>query len=239
MQLIQFLNQFSAGKVLDAATGAGGFASFFIQHVKAFDTLVGVDCVERCAGPFGQTFAGQPKVSFQWMDVGHLDFPDASFDTVCMASSLHHLNRPEQTLAELRRVLRPGGCCILSEMYCDQQSEAQLTHVLLHHWWAAVNTAEGICHHETFTRAALLDLLAGMGLEGWQYEDHSELQEDPRDEEGIRQMDAVIEQYLQRADALPGAPALRARGEELRSRLHVVGIHGATELIAVGYKPGS
>nr|WP_075071967.1 class I SAM-dependent methyltransferase [Longilinea arvoryzae] len=233
MELTQMLNTLSAGRVLDVATGHGGFAGYILENVKEFDELIGVDAVERYGEAFGQAFAGQPKASFRCMDAMQLDFPDASFDTVCMASSLHHLPDPARALREMRRVLKPGGRCILTEMYSDNQSETQLTHVLLHHWWAAIDSASGVVHHETFTRAGLVELLGGMRL-AWQFADERDLESDPLEVEGIRRLDGIIDQYQSRAEALPGAAALKQRGEELRVRLHAIGIHGATQLVAVG-----
>lgn len=235
MQLVQVLNSLSAGRVLDVATGRGGFAGFFVQNVKEFDELVGIDAVEQYGAAFARALEGRPKVSFRHMDAARLDFPDASFDTVCMASSLHHLDEPRCTLNEMRRVIKPGGRCILMEMYSDNQNETQLTHVLLHHWWAAVDTALGVNHHETFTRHALVAMLEEMGLD-WQFEDFFEADEDPLEPETVRQIDETIDSYLKRAEPLPEAAALRQRGEELRRRLHEIGIQSATQLVAVGTK---
>lgn len=235
MHLHQFLNTYSAGRVLDVATGRGGFASEFVQHVKEFDELVGIDSAERSAEAFARAFEGQPRVSFRCMDAARLDFPDASFDTVCMAYSLHHMEQPARVLAEMRRVLKPGGCCILVEMFSDNQRETQLTHVLLHHWWAAVDSAGGVSHRETYTRVALVALLEQTGL-AWQFSDECDLESDPLDPDGIRQLDGIIDQYIQRAQGLPGAEALIQRGEALRKRIREVGFHGATALVAIGRK---
>jgi ubiquinone/menaquinone biosynthesis C-methylase UbiE len=47
-------------------------------------------------------------------DAMRLPFGDASFDVVYGCSILHHLD-PELALAEVRRVLRPGGRLVFSE----------------------------------------------------------------------------------------------------------------------------
>lgn len=236
--MLPILHTLSAGRVLDVATGRGGFADYIVQNVKDYTELVGIDSVERNETAFQQTFANQPKISFRCMDAAHLDFADASFDTVCMASSLHHMTDPRAVLAEIDRVLKPGGCCILTEMYSDDQSETQFTHVLLHHWWAAVDAAEGVCHRETYNRAALIEMLQTLPMT-WQFEDYRDLEEDPLEEEGIGQLDGIIEAYQNRAANLPDAIELQRRGDELRRRLHEIGVHGATQLVAVGQKIGA
>ena len=64
---------------------------------------------------------------------------------------------------------KPGGQIIICEMYRDGQTDAQQTHVALHHWWAAVDTAEGILHHETYTRQEIVAITEGMSLQSLKY----------------------------------------------------------------------
>jgi SAM-dependent methyltransferase len=50
----------------------------------------------------------------QVMDGGHLQFPDASFDTVIGGAVLHHLDY-DRAIQEIHRVLRPGGTAVFTE----------------------------------------------------------------------------------------------------------------------------
>jgi ubiquinone/menaquinone biosynthesis C-methylase UbiE len=46
-------------------------------------------------------------------DVAHLPFPDGSFDAVVSTMSMHHWADTAAGLAEIERVLRPGGRAVI------------------------------------------------------------------------------------------------------------------------------
>jgi len=57
--------------------------------------------------------AGHPGVDKRLMDAAKLDFADESVDLVAMVRVLHHLPDPAAELAEVRRILRPGGTAVV------------------------------------------------------------------------------------------------------------------------------
>jgi SAM-dependent methyltransferase len=226
------LGAISANRILDVATGGGGFIHFLLEGLNDYSEIIGVDNNDRAAASFTETFKENPKIHFQQMDAHHLDFPDSSFDLVCISNSLHHLDSLP-VLSEMKRILRPGGFLLVSEMVRDNQTETQMTHVLLHHWWAAVDMVNGIVHRETYTRQELLDLVASLGLTDLSVYDLSDLTENPRDPAILEELDPVFERYIQRAE---GHPELQKRGEELRKRVEEIGFHSATTLMLIGRK---
>jgi len=228
----ELLGQISASRLLDVATGSGNFIRFMLDGLNDYTEIIGVDNNERALVTFTESFKEYPKVHFQRMDAHHLDFDDSSFDLVCISNSLHHLD-PVPVLHEMERVLRPNGLLLVSEMYRAGQTETQMTHVHLHHWWAAVDMVNGILHRDTYTRQELLDLVAGFNLKELQIIDHSDLSEDPKNPDLLKELDPVFERYIQRAE---GHPELQGRGEELRVRVKEIGFHGATTLIVMGKK---
>jgi SAM-dependent methyltransferase len=57
--------------------------------------------------------ADRHRPRFLVADVAALPFPDASFDLVVSTFSMHHWADPTVGLAEIRRVLRPGGRALI------------------------------------------------------------------------------------------------------------------------------
>lgn len=225
------LGDISDGRVLDVATGTGGFVQFPLDGLRDHAEIVGIDANGERTAAFAGAFVDRTDVRFEQMDAHHLVFPDDSFDTVCVSNSLHHFADPAPVLAEMQRVLRPGGHVIVNEMYRDGQSETQTTHVLLHHWWASVGTLRGEVHRETYRRDEIVEIVEGLGLAAIRFFDLADPDEDPHDPETVAELEATIDHYAALAE---GHPQLQACGKALRTRLREVGVRGATQLVAIG-----
>jgi SAM-dependent methyltransferase len=226
------LGQISGGRVLDLATGRGDFIHFLIDGLKDYTEIIGMDHNERFASAFAETFKDHSNIHFQQQDVTQLDEQDDSFDMVTISNSLHHLD-PMPVLRQMKRVLRPRGFLLISEMYRDGQTETQMTHVLLHDWWGAVDSVDGVFHRATYRRSEILEMASSLGLGNEALYDICDLESDPKDPEILQELDPVFERFIQRAE---GYPDLQARGRELRRRLEEIGFHSATTLLLVGQK---
>jgi SAM-dependent methyltransferase len=232
------LAKINGGRVLDIATGRGNFIGLLLQYLPGITGLIGIDTNEAPLKAAGEKIKDE-RVSFQRMDAGCMEFPDSSFDTVAISYSLHHMADLSDVLGEIVRVLKPGGTLIVSEMYCDGvQAETQVTHVELHHWWGAVDTARGIYHANTYPRQQIVDILYGIGLCDIHMFDDADLTSDPKDPDLAQELIRTIENYQARLKDLPDETTLHQRGVELRERVLKVGFHSASVLFAIGKKPG-
>jgi len=229
-----FFSGFAAGRVLDVATGKGGMIQHLLNSLTDIQEIVGVDENPQYGKNFPDSSTGIP-ISFQVMDAARLLFPDRTFDTVSIGNSLHHLKQLPAALGEMLRVLKPGGHLIILEMYSDALTESQLTHVLMHHWWASVDRIHNVPHFETFSRRELVRLIESLGLINLRMLDINDTSYDPHDPENFKQLEATIDQYLIRA---AGKPDLVDQGAALRVRLRRTGFHGAPALLAAGKKAG-
>lgn len=72
--------------------------------------------------------AGLDNLSFAVGDATALDFEDGSFDGAVTRFSLHHIPAPERVVAEMARVVRPGGIVVIADHVTDDDGAAAAWH---------------------------------------------------------------------------------------------------------------
>lgn len=97
------------GEVLEIGGGSGAMAEVVLQeHPDAHLTLTDLD-PRMIAEATGRLARFVPRAQLELADVTKLPFPDDSFDVVLSFIMLHHVGDWPAALAEVRRVLKPGG----------------------------------------------------------------------------------------------------------------------------------
>jgi SAM-dependent methyltransferase len=232
----QALGHIQGGRVLDVATGRGGFVELLAERLHEYSQIVGVDITSRVTEGALNHVAGK-TVHFVQMDARRLGFKDGSFDTVSVSASLHHLVDASAVFVEIERMLRAGGHLVVAEMHRDVTTEAQLTSVRIHTWVAAVDSAAGLPHYPTLTRQQIVSLIEALDLRSISVYDWADVDSDPLDEDRITSLEGVLERYLSKAQGLPHHPEIEAQAEALRRRLRRVGAQSEPRIVIVGRKP--
>jgi ubiquinone/menaquinone biosynthesis C-methylase UbiE len=96
--------------VLDVASGSGYGAALLSEkaaHVYGFDA-------DASAVAYAQAHYGSPKISFAVADAIALPLEDDSVDVVTTFETIEHIADFEAFMAEIKRVLKPGGLAIIS-----------------------------------------------------------------------------------------------------------------------------
>jgi ubiquinone/menaquinone biosynthesis C-methylase UbiE len=98
------------GRILEVAVGTGRN----LRHYPADAVVTGVELSPAMLALARQRAADSGRgVDLREGDAEHLAFDDASFDTVVCALSLCTIPDPAAAIAEMRRVLVPGGRLLL------------------------------------------------------------------------------------------------------------------------------
>lgn len=99
-------------RILDIAAGTGAMSTRFAEagaEVTALDFSAGMIEEGR------RRHAGNPRIEFVQGDAMALPFDDATFDAVTVSFGLRNVQQPKVALAEMLRVLRPGGRVVVCE----------------------------------------------------------------------------------------------------------------------------
>lgn len=159
-------------RVLDLGCGPGISAFGMLDRVPDLD-VVGLD-VSRFMLLFAEYWRRREpqgdNVRFVRADATRLPFDDTSFDVVTGHSFLYLVPEPDRVLAEVRRVLRPGGRCAFLEPHADApdallppeilaRATTEPRFVLAMMLWRAVSRTKG-----RFDAARFAALFADAGL---------------------------------------------------------------------------
>lgn len=106
----------SGDRVLDCATGTGDLAFEFKRTVGPSGSVLGTDfCREMLERAPAKAAAAGLAVDFEVADALALPYADNRFDVASMAFGIRNVDDPVRCLAELARVVRPGGRVVVLE----------------------------------------------------------------------------------------------------------------------------
>ena len=117
--------------IVDIGTGTGALLPLLAATGARITAVDNSDAMllrarELCAA---REIAG---VSFQRADIRNLPFPDGTFDAAYASMVLHHVDRPAAAVAEMARVVRPGGKVVV--MSFTSHDLAWMRDELAHRW---------------------------------------------------------------------------------------------------------
>jgi len=107
---IRFLSENKVQRVLDIGCGDGGLA-LYIKEQCSLKEIFGID-----VSPKAVRLAKQNGVRSFVVDVDNykFPFPNDYFDGVFCGEIIEHLFDPDHMLKEIKRVLAPGGVCVIT-----------------------------------------------------------------------------------------------------------------------------
>jgi ubiquinone/menaquinone biosynthesis C-methylase UbiE len=114
--------------VLDVGCGTGTLAMEVARRVGRAGRVAGIDPgTEQIARARAKAARRNAPIEFQIGVIEQLPFPDQTFDVVFSTLMMHHLPAPlkRQGLAEIARVLKPGGRLVIADFKRKQERAGQ------------------------------------------------------------------------------------------------------------------
>jgi ubiquinone/menaquinone biosynthesis C-methylase UbiE len=113
--VVAFSGASATDEVLDVACGAGHLT---LDLAKVVQRAVGIDLTPAMLDQARALQAEQGVANVEWVqgDALPLPFTDARFDLVVTRASFHHMHDPGAVLSQMRRVARPGGRVVVSDL---------------------------------------------------------------------------------------------------------------------------
>ncbi len=105
-------------RALDVATGTGDLAVELARRVMPGGVVVGSDFSQEM---LVQARRKAPGIAFEWGNALELPYPDASFDAATVGFGARNFSDLDRGLAEMARVVRPGGRVVVLEITTPQR----------------------------------------------------------------------------------------------------------------------
>jgi ubiquinone/menaquinone biosynthesis C-methylase UbiE len=128
----------AGASVLDVGCGTGGGVRALATRVEGLGRAVGVDKSETMISEArARTGARPTPTEFLVADAHALPFPDETFDAAFSLRVFEILRDPRQVLAEMARVLRPGGRVVVNgpdvDAWTIDSPDREVTRKVLHY----------------------------------------------------------------------------------------------------------
>ncbi len=130
--------------VLDVGCGTGLLLEMLAKAVDASGQACGIDSSEDMLAFARHRCSDLPQVKLQHGGVEQLDFPEQSFDAIACTQVLLYVDNTSRALAEMNRVIKPGGRLVIVETDWDgavmNSDNPELTRRIFDCWDTAVSS---------------------------------------------------------------------------------------------------
>jgi arsenite methyltransferase len=125
-------------RILDVGCGPGFYCAELLAEVGESGAVTGVDSSPAMLALAARRCAGHDNVELLEGEALTLPVPDESFDAALTVQVIEYVADVEKALAELRRVLRPGGRVLVWDIDWDTLSlysgDAELSERVIRAW---------------------------------------------------------------------------------------------------------
>lgn len=140
------------GRILEVGVGTGLALQYYRPEVEVTGIDASAQMLEKAREKVAEQGFTHVK-ALREMDARALDFPDGSFDHVAAMHIMSVVPDPDKVMAEMARVLRPGGTVLIVNHFARDPADKGVL-ATLERWAAPLENLLG--WHSDFERAQVL-----------------------------------------------------------------------------------
>lgn len=209
------------GDYLEFGCGTGEFLKFILELNPSFTSVTAVDINAESIDKARESLQDY-KINFMVSRKLPLALQGQSFNTITLSNTLHHLKDKENIFRELKRLLKPGGQIIVTEMVCNDLTEAEQVYHRFHALRAAVDRRNHLYHDTTYSDTMIEKIITQAGLKINQREIIQNNKKAVPLEEEIRKIDMLLDDSIR--DSQAEQPRLAQEVQEIKAMVRQHGV---------------
>ncbi len=231
-QLKTFFAGKAISKVLDIGTGAGDLIKLISSSFPPETKITGIDPSEEALAE-ARRLNELANVEFVRMEGEKINFPDHSFDVVCMSNAMHHLASTEKSFSEMKRVVKPEGWIVIAEIVSDGLNEAQENQKMWHHFKSYVDRKAGITHRETWTASEVIEIIQSSNIQPVLTFPFNRMEVPVKDPEKLQGWSSAFALNLAQLKGTPEYEEKAALFESFKERIKLYGFQLARQIVVI------
>ena len=228
-ELARQLQNLTLGDYLEFGCGDGGFLQYVLDQNRSFKSITAVDINPDSVEKARKNLA---DYNIHFIVDGNipLDLDANSFSSITLSNTLHHLQDKESVFAELRRLIKPHGQIIITEMVSNDLTRAEQTYCRFHALRAETDRLKGTYHDTTYSAGEVEKLVTRAGLSITKKQIILNEKLVVTDAEEVRKMETNIDDLVQGEKESPEIEALTNKAERIKAHLRAFGIKRPRQL---------
>ncbi|NQT61721.1 MAG: class I SAM-dependent methyltransferase [Candidatus Marinimicrobia bacterium] len=227
--LASHIRELDLGEYLEFGCGDGGFLKYVLDLNESFKSVTAVDINTASVEKAKETLVDY-DIQFITQEKLPLNIEPDRFSSITLSNTLHHLRDKKSVFEELKRLIKPDGQIIITEMISNELTEPEQTYCRFHALRAEVDRLHGIFHETTYTSFEIQEMVSGAGLRMDSKEILLNTKEVDPDNIESTEMEATINELTQSVSEKPEFLALEETARSIKAHLRQYGIKRPRQL---------
>ncbi len=228
-QLGEKLAALNLGDYLEFGCGSGGFLGYVLGLNQSATSITAVDISQKSVEAAKAELASH-DIKYIVQEQLPLNIPDQYFSAITLSNTLHHLRDKTAVFSEFKRLLKPDGKLIITEMVSDGLRKAEQSYFRFHSLRAMIDQSHGVFHDITYTSNEIQQMISTRGTHIERMTIIPNEKQVVTDAAEIDEMVGLTDEMIAPEHHSPDFPELKKSAEAVKGSLNQHGIKRPPQL---------